>query len=533
VFNRNSAALSFLSLVGLLAIGVLCVPAQANDNPTSYSYARIVRLSYVNGDVQIVRTDKSNHWEPAVMNMPVEQGFAIGTNNGRAEVEFEHGSMLWLAPNSVVQFTELALSNGGRITRMTLSEGVATFESSLSPGDTFEVTTPSMTVTPGKKAEFRVGARNKDSAVSVLSGEVSAGITGQARTVAKGEMFVYEPGKKQETAMVQSPAPDAWDHWVNSRLGAEESALNQATLSANAPFTYGMSDLADYGSWSFFPGYGYGWQPFGMTAGWAPFMDGQWMFYPTFGWTWISSEPWGWVPYHFGGWEYSPAFGWMWMPGDYGTWAAAPVQWYSVGGRRIGWVPRGVNSVHPGSVGAPVVVSSKTLGKEGTNHVLSTSEISTKMQSLKMQSLEEAPAQNGKPWSMGAERTSTARMAHVVVPTAANLQALRAGLATNAGAKVNVNALHEAATSRPMMGRLPEGGFTAVNGAMAAPRVPSRPPMHVTFAPMNSSNGRGYAGDANGALTSPNSQLSVQGRVSAPAPAETAHPSAASPGRPR
>jgi Family of unknown function (DUF6600)/FecR protein len=527
--ESRKAGVLLASIVAVAVLATLTFVASANattgDNP-SYSYARIVRLSYVNGDVQIVRTDKSKNWEPAVMNMPVEQGFAIGTNNGRAEVEFEHGSMLWLAPNSVVQFTELALSNGGRITRMTLSEGVATFESSLSAGDTFEVTTPSMTVTPGKKAEFRVGVRNKDSAVNVLNGEVSAGTSGQTQEVAKGQMFVYEPGKKQEMAMVRSPAADAWDHWVNTRLGAEEVALNQTTLNQNAPFTYGMSDLADYGSWSFFPGYGYGWQPFGMTAGWAPFMDGQWMFYPTFGWTWVSSEPWGWVPYHFGGWQYSPAFGWMWMPGDYGTWAAAPVQWYSVGGKRIGWVPRGVNSVRPGSVAAPVVVSSKTLGKEGTNRVLSTSEISTNMQRL-----DAAPAENGKPWTMGAQRTSTARMAHVVVPTAANLQALRAGLATNAGAKVNVDALHEAATSRPMMGRLPEAGFTAVNGAMAAPRVPSHPPMHVTFAPMNGSYGRGYAGDSNSAFTAPNSQASAPGRVSAPV--ETAHPSAASPARPR
>jgi hypothetical protein len=155
------------------------------------------------------------------------------------------------------------------------------------------------------------------------------------------------------------------------------------------------------------------------------------------------------------------------------------------------------------------------------------------MQSLKMQSLEGAPAENGKPWVAGDQRTSTARMTHVVVPTAGNLPALRAGLATNAGAKVNVNALHEAATSRPVMGRLPERGFTAVNGAMVAPRVPSRPPMRVTFAPMEGSNGRGYAGGSNGTFTAPNSQMAAPGRVAAPAPAETAHPSAASPGRPR
>jgi Family of unknown function (DUF6600)/FecR protein len=522
------SSVASVALLTVLALA-LCAPARGADNPTSYSYARIVRLSYVQGDVQIVRADKSNNWEPAVMNMPVEQGFAIGTNNGRAEVEFEHGSMLWLAPNSVVQFTELALSNGGRVTRMTLSEGVATFEASLSPGDTFEVATPTFSVTSAKNAEFRMGVRQKNAAVSVMNGKVSIGGTSENRGLAKGEMFVDEPGKSPSIAMVRSPAPDEWDHWVNGRLTVAKNGQSTAALSAaNAPFTYGMADLADYGSWSYFPGFGYGWQPFGMAAGWAPFTDGQWMFYPTFGWTWISSEPWGWVPYHFGGWQYSPAFGWMWMPGNYGTWAAAPVRWFGVG-KHLGWTPRGVNVPHPGSVATPVIVSTKKLGKEGKNQVFSASEISARMQSLKVRSLAAAPEANGKLLPPGAARISSAR---VVVPTAANLERLRAGLAVNGGAKVNMNALHEAATARATIHGAPPRGFTAVNGAVAAPRLPSRPPARPTFVQPRM-GGFGNAARYGAMASAPNVGMSNSGRVVAPAsPATTAHPSAG-PGRPR
>ncbi|HLV96510.1 MAG TPA: FecR family protein [Candidatus Acidoferrales bacterium] len=526
--NRNSATVSLVASIALLMVLALCVPARAGDNPTSYSYARIVRLSYVQGDVQIVRADKSNKWEPAVMNMPVEQGFAIGTNDGRAEVEFEHGSMLWLAPNSVVQFTELALSSGGRITRITLSEGVATFEASLSAGDTFEVMTPTFTVMPGKSAEFRMGVRQKNAAVSVVNGKVSLGGTSENRQLAKGDMFVDEPGKKQAIALMRSPAPDEWDHWVNGRLTAEKNGQSTAALSANAPFSYGMADLADYGSWSNFPGFGYGWQPFGMAAGWAPFTDGQWMFYPTFGWTWISGEPWGWVPYHFGGWEYSPAFGWMWIPGNYGMWAAAPVQWYGFG-NRVGWSPRGVGVVHPGSVATPVIISTKKLGKEGRNQVFSASEISARMQRLKMRSLAAAPEQNGRFLAPGAARISSAR---VVVPTAANLQGLRAGLAASTGAKINVNALHEAATTRTTINGSPTRGFTAVNGAVAAPRLPGRPPMRASFASPRM-GGFGNSGNYGAAASTPSMGMQSPGRVAAPAaPATTAQPSGGS-GRPR
>lgn len=525
--NRGVTLAWIVALALLLSLG-LASPARANDSP-AYSYARIVRLSYVNGDVQIVRTDKSKNWEPAVMNMPVEQGFAIGTNDGRAEVEFEHGSRLWLAPNSIVQFTELALSNGGRITRMTLSEGVATFEASLSEGDAFEVTTPLFTVHPGKKAEFRVGVRDKDAGVNVLNGELSVADNGKTEAVAKGHMFVAQREKKnQEAALLPSPATDDWDRWVNGRLNAETVAENQAALSANSPFTYGMADLSEYGSWSFFPGYGYGWQPFGMNAGWAPYMDGQWMYYPTFGWTWLSAEPWGWVPYHFGGWEYSPAFGWMWMPGSYGTWTAAPVEWYGFG-NRIGWAPRGVNVPHPGSAASPVVVSTKTLGKEGRNRVYSASEVSANMQSLRMRSLDGEPAQNGKAWPVGAVRPSSAR---VVVPTAGTLGALRAGLAANAAARVNIRALREPAASHAAMAEDPERNFNPVNAAMAAPRLSSRPPTRAAFGPPEGWDSRGY-GEPSLSRSASSVGLPGPGNAAAPSASHPASPSSGGTGRPR
>src|SRR5215469_945460 len=156
----NSLLSAFLTAFLTATLIAICAePARAGD--IGYSYARIVRLSYVSGDVQIVRTDKSNKWEPAVMNMPIQQGFVLGTNNGRAEIELESGSTIWLAENSVLQFTELALSNGGRITRMSLSEGTATFDASLSTGDAFEVAAPSFRVTPANKSEFRVDMQGK------------------------------------------------------------------------------------------------------------------------------------------------------------------------------------------------------------------------------------------------------------------------------------------------------------------------------------------------------------------------------------
>ena len=497
---------SLLSATILTTLALTAAPTSAADN-TTYSYARIVRLSYVAGDVQIVRTDKSNKWEPAVMNMPVEQGFAIGTNNGRAEIELEQGSVIWLAENSVLQFTELALSNGGRITRMTLSEGTGTFDTSLSAGDTFEVATPSFRATPANKSEFRVDMSSDGGAVRLLNGKLSVNSAAGTEDVPKGQTFSAN-SKATKTSLKRSPSPDEWDHWVNKRLTFQVNGQNQAALNTNAPFTYGMADLAGYGSWNYFPGFGYGWQPSGVSAGWAPFTSGQWMFYPSLGWTWLSAEPWGWVPYHFGAWQYSSAYGYMWLPGDYGTWNAAPVQWVSVG-NRIGWVPAGTNTVHPASTVMPVIVGGKSLGNEGRNRVFSPTEVASKLQILPA-----SPAANGKLAGIGATPVNT----RVLVPTGANLATLRTGFVANSAAKVDVNALHA-----PAAGSASVREFTTINAGMPAGRIPSRPASHATF------TSEGFSG-----LSTANAGQTTTGvsSHSAAVPTATSHASSGGGGKP-
>jgi hypothetical protein len=487
-------------LAALVILGLAAVPARATDTPSkaSYTYARIVRLSFVSGDVQIVRTDKSNKWEPAVMNMPVEQGFAIGTNNGRAEIEFEQGSTLWLADNSVVQFTELALSNGGRITRVTLSEGTATFNTSLAAGDKFEVAAPSFRIDPSNKTEFRVDLSGKNGTVRVLGGKVNVGTDAGTQEVPKGQTAELK-GKSAEFALERNSSTDEWDHWVATRISAKNVEANHTALYADSPFTYGMADLATYGTWSYYPGYGYGWQPWGVAAGWAPFADGGWAMYPSLGWTWVSAEPWGWVPYHFGSWQYSPAFGWMWMPGNYGMWSAAPVQWFSMG-NHIGWAPAGVNMRQPTSTSIPVIVSTKALGKEGKIHVYPVGAIAGRIEAVGS-----VPTENGKLLEAG---TSLAA-GRAIVPTVSNLTALRANLGNSAG-KVNISALHQAATSAPEREVMP------VNAGMVAPRVPTRPPSRA-FGPSDNALER-LSGEPVGA-TPTNTTHSV--------PAATTHPSSA------
>ena len=89
------------------AISLLLV-SSANAQST----ARIVRLSYVNGDVQMDRGQGAG-LDRALLNLPVIQGSRIVTANGEAEVELEDGSTVRVAPSSDVTFPVLALRNGG------------------------------------------------------------------------------------------------------------------------------------------------------------------------------------------------------------------------------------------------------------------------------------------------------------------------------------------------------------------------------------------------------------------------------------
>lgn len=320
----------------LLGFAILALTAATGSVWASdLGYARIVRISMVNGDVQVSRSGHS--WEPAAQNMPVMQGMTIGTNDGYAEVQFEDGSTAWISRDTLVQFTELALADGSRISKLTLGEGTLSVMTELRRADTFSVSTSAETMAVGKDSFFRVDCFHDGASVSVLAGELQVASGSGTETVKKGQTLAYE-SKLNKVSLKAKPKFDDWDRWTVSRARATQVETAQSSSYVTPPFSYGLADMSGYGNWNYFAGYGYGWQPYGMGNCWMPFSNGGWNFYPGFGWTWISAEPWGWVPYHFGSWDYLPYSGWTWFPSDMGFWDPAPVEWYSTGDQ-VGWWP--------------------------------------------------------------------------------------------------------------------------------------------------------------------------------------------------
>ncbi len=329
----------------VLAAAFLVVSASAE------SKARIVRLSEVQGTVQLDRAS-GDGFDKAFVNLPVIEGSRLKTGkDGRAEVEFEDGSALRLAPDSEVDFTRLALGdNGQKLSTVQLVSG--TVYANLHPkkagektGDQFLLNFARESVTVSEAAHFRVeldGASKATLAVfkgglraTSPSGQFdvaekhSATIDFASNDLAKSDLAkddVANDAAKIDTFVIarnyEADPSDAWDRQQTDYHDRYASVGGSASLSS--PYAYGMSDLNYYGSFMMLPGYGNVWQPYFLGANWSPFQDGGWAFYPGAGYMWVSGYPWGWMPYNYGNWAFAPGFGWVWQPGYWNAWNGIP-----------------------------------------------------------------------------------------------------------------------------------------------------------------------------------------------------------------
>jgi len=338
------------SVLSLAIAGFGLAPAWADG-----SHARIIRLSLVQGDVRFTRdaqgkdplADSALVWEAAQLNLPIRQGYILATDNGRAEVEFENGAMAFLASNSVLEFYDLSLEDGGKTTRLVLRQGSASFYVNPAAEDYFSVTGGDFTVEAAGRTEFRLDNYDDGSSVGVTKGRVTVVRKNGNTPLSKGQSLSIKAGDDSSLAVGRLADSDDFDRWVSGRVDASNTATNAALQYSNySTYTSGFADLNTFGSWSSIGGYGYGWRPYGVGPGWCPFDNGGWFFDPAFGWSFVGSQPWGWLPYHFGGWIFEPGFGWVWLPGfgsgGFGLWRPSTGVWMRGRGGLIGVVP-----IHP------------------------------------------------------------------------------------------------------------------------------------------------------------------------------------------
>jgi hypothetical protein len=105
-----------------------------------------------------------------------------------------------------------------------------------------------------------------------------------------------------------------------------------------ANVSYFYTELAPYGTWIDYPGYGRCWRPTiaVWNSSWRPYADGGRWLWTDCGWYWYSDYSWGAHAFHYGRWTCPPGIGWLWVPDVH--WGPAWVSWrYSRS--HCGWAP--------------------------------------------------------------------------------------------------------------------------------------------------------------------------------------------------
>src|ERR1035437_10153173 len=285
------------------------------------SHVRIVRLSYLNGQVQTDRATGQG-LERAILNTPITQGVRVVTGDGGlAEVEFESESALRIAENSEIQFRGLSMNdNGAKINEIEVVKGVVYLDARSKGDDIYRIKSGDSTFLVQRDTQLRLSAGPDQTRLAVFKGNVELMDQPHVVNVQRKQTLTLDPadpaGYKVARGSEALPA-DAWNR--------ERQAYQQAYASnAGNPgprFGYGLQDLNYYGSYFMAPGYGYVWQPYGFAnsmIGWDPYGSGAWIFSPGFGYSFASQYPWGWLPYHYGSWAFlGGGIGWAWIPGGH------------------------------------------------------------------------------------------------------------------------------------------------------------------------------------------------------------------------
>ena len=281
------------------------------------SPVRVARISFVAGEV---RLDSGQGYESATMNVPVtEHNWLQTRSDGWAEVQMEDGSLVRLAPDTIIGFTQLSrLSSGAAVTVIDLDQGEAEFKILKHNGSDFQVTVNNKTIALEHTGFFRVTSTNDDPMeLAVWKGDLSVhdGESGEEVAVRKNETFVLDPNDPGRYALEPGPQGDELDEWSKQR-DSSLSAYAAVNHNTQSPYQYGASDLGAYGQFTEDPEYGNVWQPNGVSQDWDPFSNGYYA-NSGLGATFVSAYPWGWMPYRYGRWVFIGGRGWFWAPGGW------------------------------------------------------------------------------------------------------------------------------------------------------------------------------------------------------------------------
>lgn len=234
------------------------------------TYAQIVRIRYVEGDVRIARGEQhekpaGDAWQQAVSDLPLETGFSLVTGNGRAEIELEDASTAYLGENSVLILNDLHTTSGIPYTEMALVSG--TLSLAVKPyifGEQLMLRTPTdnITVKYPQGVFLRVNSYVDGTVLTSLDAQglrfpAFGAQDGKVRTATlRGGHFLEATNPDDADAFAD------FDQWVADRVAQRASAMSDVMKAAGLTTPLpGLADMKGQGEFFACPPYGTCWQP--------------------------------------------------------------------------------------------------------------------------------------------------------------------------------------------------------------------------------------------------------------------------------
>jgi hypothetical protein len=222
-----------------MACAQQAAPAPASsDESVKVSKVRVARLSEVKGDAALDRSTGSG-FEAAFSNLPITERSRLQTGMGRAEVEFEDGSTVRLAPFTLVEFSRLQLlPTGGKASTVTVIKGTAYV--SLIPsylvntkGNDFLLDFGPDKLHLDPSDHIRVELDKAEARVVVLDGSGRIeGPFGSAK-LAKKRTFTFNLASPTEPTITKSVQSAPLDKWDQGEAEIHQRNANTARLATN------------------------------------------------------------------------------------------------------------------------------------------------------------------------------------------------------------------------------------------------------------------------------------------------------------
>jgi len=253
-------------------VGDPAIPAQFKP-PSTATYPQIVRIRSLEGDVRVTRGKEGEKasgstWEQAVAGLPLATGFNLVTGAGRAEIEFEDASTVYLAENSALAFNDIHTTGGIPYTKIALLSGTVTLQvRPMVANEFFSMITPTGSVTARYPDDTYVRVTSFTDATEItFKTDMDVRLSERMPRIVnytKGQTLVDRGGGW--VSLVDTKVPDpmpAWDAWVDERVTkraqAEAAMMKASGLTAPIP---GLADMEGQGSFFACAPYGTCWEP--------------------------------------------------------------------------------------------------------------------------------------------------------------------------------------------------------------------------------------------------------------------------------